>query len=100
MSFIRQRVLIISSIVYSADATLYLACVVDELTGSDPGFFLGAHSFSFVSVFFFQNTSCIGKLPGHLGEGGIVFLVFMLRHKIPKSNFNRPAKLSMSLGVR
>ena len=26
-------------------------------------------------------------------------LVFMLRHKILKSKFNRPAKLSMSLGV-
>ena len=29
-----------------------------------------------------------------------VFLVFMLRHKILKSKFNWPAKLSMSLGVR
>ena len=28
------------------------------------------------------------------------FLVFMLRHKILKSKFNRPAKLSISLGVR
>ena len=28
------------------------------------------------------------------------FLVFMLRHKILKSKFNRPAKLSMPLGVR
>ena len=29
-----------------------------------------------------------------------VFLVFMLRHKILKSKFNRPAKLLISLGVR
>ena len=29
-----------------------------------------------------------------------VFLVFMLRHKILKSKFNRPAQLSMPLGVR
>ena len=29
-----------------------------------------------------------------------IFLVFMLRHKILKSKFNGPAKLSMSLDVR
>ena len=29
-----------------------------------------------------------------------LFLVFMLRHKILKSKFNRPAKLPMPLGVR
>ena len=29
-----------------------------------------------------------------------LFLVFMLRHKILKSKFNRPAKLLISLGVR
>ena len=30
----------------------------------------------------------------------VQFLVFMLRHKILKSKFNRPAQLSMPLGVR
>ena len=30
----------------------------------------------------------------------VVFLVFMLRNKVLKSKFNRPAKPSMSLGVR
>ena len=52
--FFQSESTIISSIVYSAEASLYLACVVDELTGADRGFFLrgGAHS-SFVSGFFF-----------------------------------------------
>ena len=36
----------------------------------------------------------------HLVFGESVFLVFMLRHKIMKSKFNRPAKLLISLGVR
>ena len=30
----------------------------------------------------------------------VLFLAFMLRHKILKSKFNRPAKLLISLGVR
>ena len=42
----------------------------------------------------------ISVSPSSLDYPGAVFWVFMLRHKILKSKFKRPAKLLISLGVR
>ena len=50
-----------------------------------------------ISLMFFYTSSVL--IPS-ISATVVVFLVFMLRHKILKSKFNRPAKLSMPLDVR
>ena len=55
-------------------------------------------NFHWESFLWKKNSTTFSAIP-FISEM-FLFLVFMLRHKILKSKFKRPAKLLISLGVR